>query len=155
MTEKLKIQAWTDGSCLGNPGVGGYAAYMKAKDKEKHCCGYSANERETSPRMELYAVICVLDWVNKIQKEPCEIEINTDSEILIKCSQHSDYSLIAPERKNHDLWLQYITKRDQGKHTIVWKKVPGHSDCEMNRKADKLAREMAVKARHEVFDKRR
>ena len=30
----LEIIAHTDGSCLGNPGVGGYAARMEAKGKK-------------------------------------------------------------------------------------------------------------------------
>ena len=36
----LEIIAYTDGSCLGNPGVGGYAGIMLAKGQERVCVGY-------------------------------------------------------------------------------------------------------------------
>lgn len=147
----LKITAYTDGSCLGNPGVGGYAGVMIANGKKRRCCGYSADKHETNQRMELKALICVLDWLNRIQKQPCVIEFCVDNKTIIDCSKHSDYSLMAPERKNNDLWIEYIQKRDAGKHTVTFTKVPAHSDCEFNNEADTLAKSMAKKARFEAF----
>ena len=148
----IKIDIYTDGSCLGNPGVGGYACVMQAKNKKKYCSGYSAKPNETNNRMELKALICALNWCNNVQKEPCDITFYTDSQTLIYCSEHSDYSLLAPERKNHDLWAEFITERDKGKHKISFVKVKGHSDCELNAEADRLAKQMAIKARHVWFE---
>ena len=147
----LKVSVYTDGSCLGNPGVGGFAAIICIEDSRKKICGYSKNTKDTAPRMELYAPICALDWLNKNKKEPCDVTFYTDSKIIIDASKHSDMSLMAPERKNHDLWKQYIKLRNDGKHKITFVKVPAHSDCHLNNEADKLAKAMAKKARHLVY----
>lgn len=147
----LNMKVWTDGSCLGNPGVGGYAAIMQAKGKEQVCFGYSKNPKETNNRMELKAVICVVDWCNRVQKEPCEIQINTDSQYLIDCTKKKRAELTSVSRANNDLWIELINKGLEGKHHLTFVKVAGHSDDEMNQRADKLAREQAVKARHEIY----
>lgn len=146
----LFVKVFTDGSCLGNPGVGGYAGIMQAKGKEKIVCG-NCKERTTNNRMELQAVIAVVDWLNKVQKEPCEIEIHTDSQYICHCSVHSRKSLIEEARPNHDLWFELITKGLKGRHHIKFVKVEGHSGHLMNERADKIAREEAIKARHEVY----
>ena len=49
----LTINAHTDGSCLGNPGVGGYAAIMQANGMERICKGYDTDMNTTNNRMEL------------------------------------------------------------------------------------------------------
>lgn len=149
--EKLKIRAYTDGSCLGNPGVGGYVGIMQAKGKERICMGYSKNPNETCNRMELMAVINVVDWCNNIQKQPCEIEICTDSQYLVNCHTHDIKWLTDESRPNHDLWIELIKKGNKGKHHITFVKVAGHSNDELNERADKLAKQMALKARHEIF----
>jgi ribonuclease HI len=147
----MKIKAYTDGSCLGNPGVGGYAAIMQAKGTERICRGYDTDPEATNNRMELKAVICVVDWCNTVQKEACEIQVCTDSQYLVNCHTHKRSWLTSESRPNHDLWLELIEKGLKGGHHITFVKVAGHSDCEANNRADKLAREMAVKARHEVY----
>ena len=147
----LNIIAHTDGSCLGNPGVGGFAAIMQAKGKERICQGYDTNTNATNNRMELKAVICVVEWCNTIQKEPCEIQICTDSQYLIDCSKHSIKSLTSSARPNNDLWLELIKKGHDGKHHITFTKVEGHSGIELNERVDQLAKAQARRARHEVY----
>ena len=149
--DRLEINAYTDGSCLGNPGVGGYAAILKAKESERICVGYSKNHKETCNRMELMAVINVVDWCNKVQKQPCKIIVNTDSKYLVNCSAHKRSWLTSDERPNNDLWLELIKKGLQGKHFIQFVKLAGQSGHELNERADKLAKEQAVKARHEIY----
>lgn len=147
----LEIKAYTDGSCLGNPGVGGFAAIMRAKGKEKICCGYDPDLKATNNRMELKAVIRVVEWCNEIQKEPCNITIYTDSQYLVNCSKHKRSALTSATRANNDLWLSLIQKGLEGKHHITFVKVAGHSDDILNKRVDELARAQAKKARHEVF----
>ena len=151
MKEKLKIEAYTDGSCLGNPGVSGYAGIMKAKGIERVCVGYEANPKSTNNRAELLAVIAVVDWCNRIQKEPCDITIFTDSNYLVNCHTHNRSWLTSEGRPNKDLWIQLIEKGLKGGHKIKFVKVSGHAGVEENERADKLAREQAVKARHICF----
>jgi ribonuclease HI len=147
----LNIVAHTDGACLGNPGVGGFAAVMRAKNKKKICQGYDKNPKATNNKMELRAVICVIDWCNEIQKEPCEIEIRTDSQYLVDTSKHSIKSLTSSARPNNELWLELIKKAHDGGHHITFVKVPGHSGNEDNEEADKLAKAQARRARHELY----
>ena len=147
----LQIVAYTDGSCLGNPGVGGFAAVMQANGKERICQGYDTDPKSTNNRMELKAVICVIDWLNNVQKEPCEVTVCTDSKYLVNCHTHKRSWLTSPSRPNHDLWIELITKGLNGKHKIKFVKVEGHSGDELNETADKLAKALAVKARHERY----
>ena len=148
----LSINVYTDGSCLGNPGVGGYAAIMQAKGLERICKGYET-EATTNNRMELKAVILAVEWCNKVQKEPCEINIHTDSQYIVNCHTHKRAWLTSESRPNHDLWLELIEKGLKGGHKITFIKVAGHADNELNNRADKLAKEQAVKARHVAFSK--
>jgi len=146
-----EISFYTDGSCLGNPGPIGYAAIMQCDNKERIAKGHMAIHDGTNNQAELLAVIEGLKWLNRVQKEPCIVHIYTDSNTNLLCSRHSDMSLMAPERANNKLWVEYITQRDNGKHQIVWIKVAGHKDCEQNNRADKIAKAEALKARHELY----
>jgi ribonuclease HI len=149
--EKMKIEVHTDGCCLGNPGVGGFAGIMVAKGKRKDCLGYSANPNETNNRMELRAVIHVIDWLNNVQKTPCEIDLYTDSQYIVNCSKKSRSELTSDSRANHDLWIELIQKGLKGGHHITFIKEKGHSDNKLNNEADRLAKQMALKARHELY----
>lgn len=146
----LEMTAYTDGSCLGNPGVGGYAAIMIAKGQEKPCVGYEKDDT-TNNRMELRAVINVVKWCNRVQKEPCKVTFCVDSQYLIDCYKHGFSDLASKSRPNHDLWIELIRSTLDGGHEISFVKVKGHNGNKMNEKVDKLAKEQALKARHERF----
>ena len=123
----LEIIAHTDGSCLGNPGVGGYCAKMEAKGKSKFCEGYEINDT-TNNRMEMMAVISVMKWCNRIQKESCKVTFFTDSQVIVDCFTKHDFSdLTSKSRANHDLWFELITETLKGHHEIQFKKVKGHN----------------------------
>lgn len=146
----LEIVAYTDGSCLGNPGVGGYAGIMLAKGEERVCVGYEPTQT-TNNRMELRAVINCVKWIRRVQKEPCKITVNTDSQYLIDCFNHNWSELTSSGRKNNDLWVELISETIKGNVQISFVKVKGHDGVKLNERADKLAREQAIKARHEAF----
>ena len=71
-----KVEIFTDGACKGNPGPGGWGAILRYKGVEKEISGGEAET--TNNRMELTAVIKALELL----KEPCEIELYTDSQYV-------------------------------------------------------------------------
>lgn len=71
-----KVEIFTDGSCLGNPGPGGYAAILRYKNYEKSLtAGFHLT---TNNRMELMAVIIALEALN----QPCYVSLSTDSQYV-------------------------------------------------------------------------
>ena len=143
----LEIIAYTDGSCLGNPGIGGFAARMEAKGKTKYCEGFEVKDT-TNNRMELKAVISVLKWCNTVQKESCKVTFHTDSQYIIDCFKHNFSDLSSSSRPNNDLWIELIRETLKGRHSIEFVKVKGHNGVERNEEVDKRAKAMAKKARH-------
>ena len=135
-----KIEIFTDGSCLGNPGDGGWCAILRYKGHEKILRG---GERETTNnRMELLAVIKALEAL----KEPCEIELYSDSTYVLKGLNEwlegwikKDFKKV----KNVDLWKKYIEVSKPHKIHINW--VKGHSGHKENEICDKIAKEEATK----------
>ncbi|MCL2678607.1 MAG: ribonuclease HI [Clostridiales bacterium] len=139
------LKIWTDGSCLGNPGNGGWAFVMTdgAQTIER-----SGGERDTTNnRMELTAVINALGALKKHN----EFELFTDSqyvkngvEIWMKNWKKNGWK--TANRKpvaNQDLWLALDALLPKFK--IHWRWVKGHSGNEMNERCDILARTAAEK----------
>jgi ribonuclease HI len=71
-----QVKIVTDGSCLGNPGAGGWACILRFNEHKRELYGYAPHT--TNNRMELTAAIEGL----KALKEPCTVEVITDSEYL-------------------------------------------------------------------------
>lgn len=135
-----KILIYTDGACSGNPGPGGWSAILKYKDIEKELSGFV--EETTNNRMELFAVLKALMAL----KEPCEIEINTDSAYVcnafakgwIYAWQNNGWKTASKNNvENQDLWKEIINFLKG--HKVKWNKVEGHKDNEYNNRCDKLA----------------
>ena len=145
----MKITVYTDGSCAGNPGVGGYCAILQCNGSERIVRG-NVPEITTNNKMELKAVIAAIDWLNTIQKTPCEIEVNTDSKYIIDCSSHKTRKWFEG-RANEDLWFELIDKGLKGKHRIKFIKVKAHSGDALNCRADAIAKEECVKAKYELL----
>jgi ribonuclease HI len=71
-----QVEIFTDGSCLGNPGPGGYGAILRYKQTEKT---FSAGFRlTTNNRMEMMAAIVALEALTT----PCEVILSTDSQYV-------------------------------------------------------------------------
>lgn len=145
------ITCYTDGSCLGNPGVGGFAATIKANEFQKIVKGYSKNARTTNNAMELKAVEHAVRVCAENFKKPCKIVVYTDSQYVCSCWKHDKYWLITGERPNHEIWFQIIKHLEKIGHKLEFVKIAGHSGIEMNERVDKLAYEQAVTARHVIF----
>ena len=134
-----KIQIFTDGSCLGNPGFGGYCAIVKYKDHEKIVKG--ANKDTTNNQMELSAVIEGL----RALKEPCEVSVTSDSTYVVKGVNEwlinwvkKDFKKI----KNKELWLEYIKVSKSHKVQLSW--VKAHNGHAENEQCDEVARNEAT-----------
>jgi ribonuclease HI len=135
-----KIEIFTDGSCLGNPGNGGWCAILRYGEHEKILSGNEANT--TNNRMELTAVIKALEAL----KEPCEIELYSDSTYVLKGLNEWLSNWIKKDFKkvkNVDLWKKYIEVSKPHKIHINW--VKGHSGHKENEICDKIAKEEAEK----------
>lgn len=145
-----KVTIYTDGACSGNPGVGGWGAILMYGTARKEISG--AEAATTNNRMELTAAIAAL----KCLKEPCEIELFTDSAYLCNAfNQNWIWNWLRNNWKtasgksveNQDLWLELIKLNKL--HSLSFHKVKGHADNEFNNRCDELARKavLAIKNR--------
>ena len=138
-----KVSLFTDGSCIKNPGPGGFAAILRYGDAQKEIAlGYALT---TNNRMELMAVIKGLSAL----KEPCEVTITTDSQYvkngmtkwLSGWKKNGWRTSNKTPVKNQDLW-QILDKECQ-RHKLHWIWVKGHDGHPENERCDKLARACA------------
>jgi ribonuclease HI len=139
MAEKPHAVIYTDGACDPNPGPGGWAALLRYG---KHVKELSGGESETTNnRMELTAAIQALQSL----KEPCQIDLYTDSEYLRRGISEwlPEWRRRGWKRKggalaNQELW-QALELAIQP-HDIEWHWVRGHAGNRDNQRVDWLAR---------------
>lgn len=140
------VEIYTDGSCLGNPGPGGYGVLMRYGKHEKTLSqGYQTT---TNNRMELLAAIVALESLTR----PCDIVLTTDSQYvkqgieswLANWKKRGWRTASKQPVKNVDLW-QRLDEACQ-RHTIDWRWVKGHSGHKENDIVDELARTAATSA---------
>lgn len=135
------VQVWTDGSCNNATNTnGGYGIIMTYKNHYQEISGGSYYNT-TSQRMELMAVIVVLEEL----KPGYKIQIHTDAQYISNAINGKWVfrweSQAFQRRPNADLWkrlLKAYRRFPKGDISIVW--VRGHNGNENNVKADKLAR---------------
>ena len=137
------IKIYTDGSCLENPGNGGWAAIIFINNEKIVISGNKKNT--TNNQMELLAAIEALKKIPERQK----IQIYTDSkyvkqgitEWIEKWIQNNWKTSSKQKVKNVDLWkeLNEISK----KHQIEWHWVKAHAGDAFNEEADELAKKAA------------
>jgi len=137
------IKIYTDGSCIGNPGVGGWAAIIFFKNKKIEIKGRKKNT--TNNQMELMAPIKALKKIPVGEK----VQIFTDSkyvkmgitEWIISWKRNNWKTYNKKKVKNKELWkeLDYLSKKFQ----INWLWIKGHSGNQINEEVDRLARQAA------------
>ena len=138
------IKIYTDGSCIGNPGPGGWAAIILNGDNKDFISGRKKNT--TNNQMELMAAIKALVFFSKKQK----IRIYTDSNYVkegitdwIKVWEKNNWKTTNKKKvKNVELWIKLNTLSNF--HDIEWKWVKAHSGDPMNNMVDKLARKATL-----------
>ena len=137
------VQLITDGSCLGNPGPGGWAYILRYGEHQRECSGGEA--RTTNNRMELMAAI---EGLNAI-KEPCQVTIVTDSQYVkngiqswMKGWKKNGWKRASKKPvQNQDLWQEL--DEAVGRHKTAWEWTKGHASHEDNNRCDELARAAA------------
>ena len=137
------IKIYTDGSCLKNPGNGGWAAIIFMNNEKIIISGCKKNT--TNNQMELMAAIEALKKIPKDQ----EVQMYTDSKYVkmgitewIKKWSQNDWKTSSKQRvKNIELWkeLNDISK----KHKIEWHWVKAHAGNPNNEEVDELAKKAA------------
>ena len=137
------IKIYTDGSCLKNPGNGGWAAIINIDNEIKNISGSVKNT--TNNKMELMAPIKALQEVKGQQS----IEIYTDSQYvklgitdwIHKWIKNNWQTSKKEPVKNKDLWMELydLTKS----HEIKWIWVKAHAGNTLNEEVDLLAKHAA------------
>lgn len=127
MTVTETIIIYTDGSCLSNPGPGGWGAIILRKNVGPERLS-GGDPQTTNNRMEMTAAIKGLEATPK----GTAVAINSDSQYLI-----NTMTLNWKRRKNHDLWQQLDSLSDSRYVTWFW--VRGHDGDRWNTEADQLA----------------
>ena len=140
-----QITLYSDGSSLGNPGPGGYGGILEFKGNRKEYSG--SDEHTTNNRMELQGVIEGL----KLLKEPCEVEVISDSSYVVKAINEWLDGWVRKnfkKVKNVDLWKEYLEVSKTHRVHGTW--VRGHNGHPENERCDQLAREEAEKIKLKI-----
>lgn len=144
---KKQIVLIVDGSCIGNPGPGGWAYILRYNEHRREFSG--VEPKTTNNRMELQAAIEGL----RALKESCSVTVRTDSRYLCdgitkwicdwraKDWQHRVKGEGWQPVKNRDLWEELDNLAQQ--HEVIWTWVRGHSSDADNERCDFLANRAA------------
>ena len=141
------VKLITDGSCLGNPGPGGWAALLRYGKHARELSGAAPDT--TNNRMEMTAVLEGLSAL----REPCRVTIEVDSEYVKKgitewmagWKRRGWKTVTKQPVKNQDLWRRL--DEAVAHHDVKWRWVKGHAGHADNNRCDELAREAAMTAR--------
>ncbi|KKO49986.1 ribonuclease H [Arsukibacterium sp. MJ3] len=137
------VAIFTDGSCLGNPGPGGYGAILVYQQHRKELSG--GFRLTTNNRMELLAAIIALESLTS----PCSVDVTTDSQYvrlgimqwLAGWKRNNWKTSQKQPVKNQDLWQRLDTAA--ASHNVNWHWVKGHAGHPENERCDVLARTAA------------
>ncbi len=133
------VVIYADGACRGNPGPGGWGAWLQSGGKE--CELFGGEKLTTNNRMELTAVIQALAAL----KHRCTITVYTDSEYVkngittwIHGWKAKGWRTSSKQPvKNVDLWMRLDELSSA--HQVSWRWVKGHAGDPGNERADRLA----------------
>lgn len=144
---------YSDGSCLGNPGPGGYAAVLRSSGNYDRACLEPAERlsagrikeitgsaaHTTNNRMELQAVIVGLQAL----KRRCQVTLVTDSQYVV--------TILSGSKAKANLDLVQQLRQLAGRHDVSVQQVRGHNGCQMNERCDQLARAEAYQRKQALI----
>ena len=143
----MMIKIYTDGSCLGNPGAGGWAAVIVDEKNHREEI-FGGEEHTTNNRMELTAAIRALEKISAGE----QVELFTDSSYLknaftngwlAKWKSNGWKTATKSPVLNKDLWLEVDELISTRAVKFNW--VKGHAGNFFNERCDELARTTAEK----------
>ena len=137
------IKVYTDGSCIGNPGNGGWAFVVINEKDISYRAGFERNT--TNNQMELMAAIKAIEFLDKYK----DINLNTDSNYvkqgitnwILNWKGNNWKTSTKKAVKNKELW-ERLDKLNLDKN-ISWSWVKAHNVDEFNNQVDQLARKAA------------
>ncbi|MDQ2972626.1 MAG: ribonuclease HI [Rhodanobacteraceae bacterium] len=140
-----RVEVFTDGACLGNPGPGGWAALLRWGAHEKLLTG--GETATTNNRMELFAAIAALEGLSR----PCAVVLTTDSQYvrlgieqwMPRWRNNGWRTADKKPVKNQDLWARLAAAAAH--HQVRWHWVRGHAGHAENERVDHAAREQAMR----------
>ncbi|MBP7670878.1 ribonuclease HI [Candidatus Gracilibacteria bacterium] len=135
----MHLTIYTDGSCIGNPGPGGWAALII--DEENQETAISGHQPDTTNnRMEMQAIIEALKHLHAKHKDltKYQIDLYSDSNLIIQTLNQG-----WKKKANTDLWADI--DRLRAWQNITWHWVKGHSTNKYNNIVDELAQKAARK----------
>jgi ribonuclease HI len=143
-SELKHVTVYTDGSCIGNPGPGGYGVVLLYGDHREELAG--GFRETTNNRMELLAAIVGLEAL----KETCRVTLYSDSQYVVNGMERgwaerwraNGWKRNKREKAiNPDLWDRLLILGEN--HEIEFKWVRGHAGVPENERCDELAFEAA------------
>ena len=146
------IEVFTDGSCLGNPGNGGWAFLVNNKGVISSRSGYKLDS--TNNQMELIAAIKAIEYLINHK----EINIYTDSNYvkngitlwITNWKKNNWKTASKSPVKNKDLW-ERLNELNCSKK-IEWKWIKAHETNKLNNEVDLLARQAAETLTESTFN---
>ncbi|MBP7058510.1 ribonuclease HI [Candidatus Gracilibacteria bacterium] len=141
----MRIKIFTDGSCKGNPGPGGWCAIIFFNEEEKARAILSGGEKNTTNnRMEMLAVIEALRHVHENHLQQSGVTLFSDSSLVIKTLNEG-----WKRKANKDLWEELDSLNEELKVEYVW--VRGHNKNKWNEECDRIAQLEADKIARKKF----
>jgi ribonuclease HI len=120
-----KVEIYTDGAAIPNPGMSGAGIVMLyGKYLKEHSIFLGHGTNNTA---EVLAIIHALNLL----KEPCEVIIYSDSQYAVMCG-NCDWR----RSSNIDLWRQFDDASETHQVTLKWIRKDSHK---LNKKAHLLA----------------
>ncbi len=132
----MKVNIYTDGSSLENPGPGGYGIILESGSYRKELG--QGFRKTTNNRMELMAVV---ESLKALSKNGLEIHIFSDSKYVVDAvSKGWVFSWVKKRfkgKKNSDLWREFLKQYQKHRPKFHW--IKGHNNHMQNERCDQLA----------------
>lgn len=135
------IEIYTDGSCRGNPGPGGWGAILLEKDSKKPFETVKGHESDTTNnRMEMIAVIEALRYLHENHMQNMDVILHSDSNLIVKTLNEG-----WKRKANLDLWEELDELNEELSVKFIW--IRGHNNHKWNEEVDRIALAEATKAK--------